>query len=189
MKKIISGIKKYYKLLFCYGIIGLGILLFIVVLIKQPIKKVINPLYDLDEMEVREVAFPFEQKINIEVDDLSGLWLYYEDDSLNEYVYEITLTDNEGKVYFYNKFDGYIPNIAYMGIGKLVDSKGMDMNLLIECENCKNVKMALENETEELKLATESYVNNNNIFYWHSILAIVLGLVLLPLAKEDKDER
>ena len=73
-----------------------------------------------------------------------------------------------------------------MGFGRIADSKGLDLNLLIECEECKNVKMSLDNDTKELKLATESYVSNNNIFYWHSILAIVLGMLLLPLAKKER---
>ena len=184
MKKIIEFIKKSYKLFICYGLITLGLLLFVAVLIIQPFKKVTTPLYELDKMEVQEVSFPIEQKIKIDVDDLSGLWLFYEDDSINDYVYEVTLTDNKGTLYFYNKFDGYIPNIAYMGIGRISDSKGLELNLLIECEECKNVKMSLDSTSKELKLATENYVNNNNIFYWHSILSIVLGLVLLPLANE-----
>ena len=72
-----------------------------------------------------------EQKIKISDNNLSGMWLYFEDDSINDYVYNITLIDNNGNKYFYHEFDGYIPNIVYMGFGRITDSKNMEMNLVI----------------------------------------------------------
>ena len=186
MKKILKKIINNWKFLFCYGLIGIGVLFFVVIFIKHPMKKVTNSLYDPKEMEVQKVSFPIKQKIKLENDNLSGFWLYFEDDSINEYIYNVTLTDSLGKKYFEHEFDGYVPNIIYMGLGIITDSKGMEMELIIECETCENVKLSYDKENETLKLASENYVSNNNIYYWHAIMAIVIGLVLLPLVKEDK---
>ena len=34
-----------------------------------------------------------------------------------------------------------------------------------------------------------NYYQKNNSFYWYSILSITIGLILLPLAKEENHEK
>lgn len=188
MKKNLKKIISNWKWLFCWSFICLGILLLIIVLIRQPMKKVITGLYSVEEVKKEEVNFPIKQKIKIDTDYLTGLWLYLDDYSLNNYNYKIELTDKEGKTYFKNNFNNYGSNIIYMGLGVIEDSLGMEFDLVITCDNCEDVFMATsldENGGRVLKLVKENYVRNN-IYYWHSIMAIAIGVVLLPIAKEEK---
>lgn len=186
-------IKDDWKLLFSLLMIGLGVLLFVVVLIKQPMKKGMTPLFnDGKEVLVKKVFFPIEQEITISADKLTGFWLYLDDDSINKYDYDVKLVDENDNIYFDNKFNDYKSNIIYMGIGLLENSVDKKLKLIIDCDSCNKVKMAvaLDNrDNEVLKLYEESYVDNSNIYYWHAFLSIVIGLVLLPLAKEERNEK
>lgn len=186
----VEKIKNNWKLLFSLGIIILGILLFSIVLIKQPMKKTSNVLYDSSEkIVIKKVDFPIVQKLKVDIDNLSGFWIYLEDYSLNDYKYDIKLIDKKGKKYFYNVFDNYESNIIYINLECINNSKNMEFDLVINCKKCNNVKMAIaidKKGNDTLKMMEEHYENNTRIYYWHSILAVIIGGILLLLAKGEK---
>ena len=80
-----------------------------------------------------------------------------------------------------------------------VDAGGeyVTFNLKIKCDECEDVKIAKSTAIDDsyivgdndntLKIYYEYYVYNNT-FYWYSIMAIVLGVILVPFAKEKHDE-
>lgn len=184
MNKLKNIIYKWKKL-FCWAWIGIGLLLLIIILVKKPMKKNIKMLsLPKEDIKIENVIFPIKQTINIDDNYLSGLWLYLEDDSINNYKYEIKIIDNTGQQYFYQKFNNYASNIIYMELGVIENSKGMDLELIINCDDCDNVKIGLLGEDKKLKLSTENYIKNN-IYYWYIIMFIIIGLVLLPLAREE----
>lgn len=193
--KIINYLKQKWKLLFCYLLILMGVLLILIVLIIRPIKKTTDYLYSQSEESIlTEVKFPLQEKIKISNNKLTSLWLVLGDDSINNYVYEITLTNPSGKVYYQNIYNNYNSNIIRMDLGIIEKSYNEDLTLTIDCEECKDIKVEtngtkkdsyiVENMDRTLKIYYDYYIENNT-FYWYSIMAIVIGLLLIPFAKEN----
>lgn len=189
-----------WKKLFCYLLIFLGILLFVVVLIVKPQKTNNTYLYDNTiEAEKKTATFPIVQHIKVSEDNVYGMFLYFGSDDINQYPYEIILKDVEGKEYFRHDFNlDYESNIVYMQIPVIKKSKGKEFVVTINCEECNNVKLGyrdsnekdnyIENSNKILGVSFNYYVENHN-FNWYSILSIVIGLILLPLAKEENHEK
>lgn len=200
LKKGKNYLLKHCKKLFCYLLIFLGILLFLVVLIIKPQKT--NNIYLHDntiETEKKTSTFPIVQHIKISEDNAYGMFLYFGSDDINQYPYKVTLKDIDGKEYFKHDFNlDYESNIVYMQIPLIKKSKGKEFIITIDCQECNNVELGyrepigkdiyIENDNEVLGMAI-SYYTKNNSFYWYSILSIVIGLVLLPLAKEEEHEQ
>lgn len=191
---------KYWKKLFCYLLIFLGILLFVVVLIVKPQKTNNAYLYDNTiESEKKTATFPIVQHIKVSEDNVYGMFLYFGSDDINQYPYEIILKDVEGKEYFRHDFNlDYESNIVYMQIPVIKKSKGKEFVVTINCEECNNVKLGyrdssekdnyIENSNKILGVSFNYYVKNNG-FYWYSLLSIIVGFILLPLSKEDSYEK
>lgn len=195
---IFNYLKEKWKLLFCYLLIFLGILLIVIVLIVKPIKKTTHYVYSQSEAsDITEMTFPLEEKITIHHDKLANIWIYLEDESINEYTYEIELTNSKDEVYFENRFENYNSNIINIGLGLLEESEGETFNLKIKCDECEDVKIAKSTAIDDsyivgdndntLKIYYQYYVYNNT-FYWYAIMAIVLGIIFIPFAKEKHDE-
>ena len=181
---IFNYLKEKWQLLFCYLLILLGVLLIVIVLIVKPIKKTSYYVYSQsDGSDMTEITFPLEEKITIHHDKLANIWIYLEDESINDYTYEVELINSKGEVCFKNIFENYKSNIININLGLI--------------EECENVKIATGTAIEDsyivgdndntLKIYYEYYVYNNT-FYWYSIMAIVLGVILVPFAKEKHDE-
>ena len=189
-----------WKKLFCYLLIFLGILLFVVVLIVKPQKTNNAYLYDNTiESEKKTATFPIVQHIKVSEDNVYGMFLYFGSDDINQYPYEIILKDVEGKEYFRHDFNlDYESNIVYMQIPVIKKSKGKEFVVTINCEECNNVKLGyrdssekdnyIENSNKILGVSFNYYVKNNG-FYWYSLLSIIVGFILLPLSKEDSYEK
>lgn len=200
MKKLL-WIKEHSKSLFCYLLIFASVLLALIVIIKKPMKLVTTYTYNTGvDVVLEKVTFPMEQDIKVNVDNLSAITIYPEDDSLNKYQYQVEITDEDDKQLFYHDFKDYNGDQMYFYFGIIPDSKNKILHVKINCDECKNVKMGigkslnketsiLENSGNTLKISMNNYSKNNS-FYWYSILAIVIALTLLPLARsEEKNEK
>lgn len=191
---------KNWKKLFCYLLIFLGILLFVVVLIVNPQKTNSIYLYDNTiEEEEKEATFPIVQHIKVSEDNVYGIFLYFGSDDINQYPYKITLKDIEGKEYFRHDFNlDYESNIVYMQFPTLKESSNKEFIVTVDCKECNNVKLGyressnnnsyIENDNKILGISFNYYVKNNG-FYWYSLLSIIVGFILLPLSKEDSYEK
>lgn len=197
-KKIINDIKKNWRLLFSYLLILLGILLIIIVLVVKPIKKTSDYVYSqAEESNISEVAFPLEESITIHHNKLANIWIYLDDESINDYTYEIELTDSKDKIYFQNKYEQYNSNIINIGLGLVEQTEEESFHLKIRCDECQGVHIAKSTAVDDsyivgdkdytLKIYYEYYVYNYT-FYWYAVMAIVLGMILIPFAKENLDE-
>jgi len=143
MNKIINYLKQKWKLLLCYLLISMGILLVLLVLIVKPIKKTTEYLYSQsEESNITEIKFPLKEKIKINNNKLTSLWLVLDDQSINNYNYEITLTNSLGKIYYKNIYNNYDSTIIRMDLGIIEDSSNDDFKLIIDCEECNDVKIA-----------------------------------------------
>lgn len=191
---------KCWKKLFCYLLIFLGILLFVVVLIVKPQKTNNTYLYDNTiESEKKTATFPIVQHIKVSEDNVYGMFLYFGSDDINQYPYKVTLKDIEGKKYFKHDFNlDYESNIVYMQFPLIKESKGKEFIITIDCSECDNVQLGyrdskektnyIENNDKVLGISFNYYVENHS-FNWYSILSIIIGLILLPLAKEENHEK
>ncbi len=191
---------KCWKELFCYLLIFLGILLFVVVLIVKPQKTNNAYLYDNTiESEKKTATFPIVQHIKVSEDNVYGMFLYFGSDDINQYPYKVTLKDIEGKKYFKHDFNlDYESNIVYMQFPLIKESKGKEFIITIDCSECDNVQLGyrdskektnyIENNDKVLGISFNYYVENHS-FNWYSILSIIIGLILLPLAKEENHEK
>ena len=191
---------KRWKELFCYLLIFLGILLFVVVLIAKPQKTNNAYLYDNTiESEKKIATFPIVQHIKVSEDNVYGMFLYFGSDDINQYPYKVTLKDIEGKKYFKHDFNlDYESNIVYMQFPLIKESKGKEFIITIDCSECDNVQLGyrdskektnyIENNDKVLGISFNYYVENHS-FNWYSILSIIIGLILLPLAKEENHEK
>ena len=146
IKKILEVVKKRGKVIFCYSLIVLAVVLVLVVLVVKPQKINNNFLYDtgtkLDDSLVVS-SFPIVQHIKIKQNKLYGMYLYLGSDDINKYPYTVELKDDSGKNYFSHKFNlDYESNIIYMGFPVIEDSYGKNFILSITCDKCENVQLA-----------------------------------------------
>ena len=202
IKKILEVVKVRRKVIFCYSLIVLSIVLVLLILVIKPQKMNNDFLYDtgtkFDESLVVS-RFPIVQHIKINHDKLYGIYLYLGSDDINKYPYTVELKDASGKKYFSHNFNlDYESNIIYMGFPVIEDSYGKDFILSITCDKCENVQLAYMNKSEEntyiednenkmLGIAIDYYTDNTS-YYWYSLLAIVIAITLLPLARSETNE-
>ena len=201
IKNLLKWIQKNLNSLFCYFLIFIAILLFAVVIIRKPMKLVTTYTYNTGvNLELKDVTFPIEQDIKVDVENLNAITIYPGDDSLNKFQYQVKLTDEYGKQYFYHDYKNYNSNFMYLYFGTIPDSKNKTLRLTINCYECKNVKMmigkslndatSLLGSSDDTLMISMNNDSRNNSFYWYSILAIVIALTLLPLARsEEKNEK
>lgn len=201
LQRIFYYIKRNWQKLFCYGLIMMGILLFMVVLIRKPYKSNNNLLYPNNIKGEKIVGtFPLKQHVKVKDDNLYGMYLYFGTNEINKFPYEVTLKDTSGKVYFKHKFNlDYEPNIVYMQFPLIKKSNNKEFVVTVDCESCNNVKLNylkkkkndsyIENVNDMTLRVSYDYYTKNNSYYWYSILSIVIGVTLLPLAKEEKYEK
>jgi hypothetical protein len=157
-------------------------------------------LYDTDsEIEIKEISFPFEQKVKVSTDNLSYLDFYLEDYSLDDYDYYLEIFDLEGNIYFSNNYSDYVSNIIQTNFGLIKDSNELELTMRIDCDECNNVSVAVAKSKDSntsivgledytMVISAVNYVRNTS-FYWYSILGIVIAFTLLPIAWGEKNEK
>lgn len=199
MEKILDVVKEKRKVIFCYSLIVLAIILVLIILVIKPQKINNTFLYDtgtkIDDALIVG-SFPIVQHIKIKQNKLYGMYLYLGSDDINKYPYTVELKDDNGKKYFSNKFNlDYESNIIYMVFPMIEDSSDKNFILSISCDKCENVQLAYMNKSEEdtyiednesktLGIAIDYYTNNTS-YYWYSLLTIVIAVTLLPLARSE----
>ena len=181
-------IKKHYKKIISYGLIVFGIIVLAVIFITRPTKVVFENLYNYSASPtLSKIKFPFSQDIHITKNNPSFIELRFEDDSINQYQYTITLTHGSD-VIFEHHYADEISNIVRFPVSD-ADLKIDDtVNLKIQCTNkCENAKIALYDADGEKRPKTLIAFQKQDIsFYWYGMFPIVVGLALLPLSKEKK---
>ncbi len=202
IKEILEILKKRSKVIFCYSLIVLAIVLVLLILVVKPQKINNDFLYDtgtkLDDSLVVS-SFPIVQHIKVKQNKLYGMYLYLGSDDINKYPYTVELKDDSGKKYFSHTFNlDYESNIIYMGFPVVENSYNKDFILSITCDECANVQLAYMNKGEKntyiegnrnktLGLTIDYYTNDTS-YYWYSLLAIVVAITLLPLARSETNE-
>ena len=199
MKKLVLKLKNNWKKTFCFCLVLGSILFLLILLIKQPMKKNTNYVYNTGiESEIIEVQFPLKQYIKVNSDYLTTFTIYLQDDSINQYDYQIELKDKDGKVYFQNHYIHYESNIIILDLGVVPDSSNQEFELNITCEECEGVKASIRESNDDstyiegtknqsLELSYDNY-SKNNTYYWYPLMAVFIAFTLYPLAKEEKHE-
>lgn len=200
MKLWFKKIFKNWSVLFCYALIGGGILFALAVFIFKPMK--INTSYSYEysnKVTLEKVNFPLIQHIRFYDDNLKALNIYFQDDSIKNYDYRVKLLDNQGNEYFNYEIINRNSDMVSLALDGISLEKNYDYLLKIECDDCVDVEMSVkdssdkytyldgyDNKTLEIRI---NYFSENNGFFWYSAMAIVIGLTLLPVARGNRDEK
>lgn len=189
---MIAKIKNNYKVYILYFLILIALLFALVVFISKPMKLKVSSVYQEDAKFVKnKISFPLEQEIVVNDNNLSGVYIYFGDDSINSYNYQVSLKDGDN-VLFENDYKDYKSNILFLGFELQKVVNGKKLQLSIQCKDCDEVyadvvnNSSTVNKSQLLKISTVNYVRQYN-YYWYSIMLIVFCLTLLPLAKEESE--
>ena len=181
-------IKKHFQKIIAYGLIILGVIAFILVLIVQPPKLVLKDSYDYQGTpSLSHVSFPLSYDVQIMSDDASFIQLIFGDDSINEYSYTITVSNDEEKVFEYT-YEDEPSNIIRLPLHENPPKKGDTISIDITCNDCaKDAKIYLYDvDGKQLPRLTEGYYKKDFTYYWYGAFLIAVGLTLIPLIKEKK---
>lgn len=187
------------KILFCYVILFVSIFLFCVILIKKPTKNLSLYLYNTGkDIDSSVISFPYEQNIFVDSKNISSVTIsLFDSMDINNYNYKIYLVDKNNNTIFFHDFVDYDSPIIYMYFGDRYDLYNSNLKLKIECDDCNNVKMATGSSLDKNK--NYSTIKDNKILptvvgvkkfnsrlFWYPIFGVIIFLILIVLAKEDK---
>ena len=181
-------IKQHYKKIISIGLIIFGLIILIIIIVVRPTKTIFKEVYNYNQPPtLTNIDFPFSQDIQISSSDLSFLEIRFEDDSINQYQYTITITHNSDILFEHTYIDEK-SNIIRLPL----DTKNLKNNDIITFNincltSCKNAKINLY-ETEDGKhpKVLLVYHKSDISLFWYSIFPIALGLTLIPLSGEKK---
>lgn len=186
LKRSPKLIKNYGAKIISYGLIILGIILLIAIAIIRPIKSFPKDAFDYPQNpELTTFSSPFSQSITITGSRPSYIEFRFEDDSIERHPYAVTLTHNSKTIFEYE----YAGDDTFRIPIDDKDLKSDDtVDLEIKClDSCKDVKINLYDVDGEKhpKILVASSGQDISL-YWYGVFAIVVGLTLLPLSKEQK---
>lgn len=198
MKNNIKKVFNNWKKIFCFSMLFLSFLLAFVILIKKPMKVSAMDMYDSSqEVVTKKITFPIEQDIHVDVDNISAITIYPGETNLNDFQYQIELTDEDGDSYFSHDYQDYKGNFMYLFFGKIPNSKGKTLHLKITCEDGQEQDVFMDvarsqkngtniiNDSDNTLKITMNYYTRNYGYFWYSMLGIAIALILFPLAKEE----
>lgn len=199
-KIIINNLKKYFPRVFCYFLFLFSIFLFIVIFLKKPQKNVTSYVYNTSyDIYKQKISFPYEQYIYIDVDNVNAVTLLIDDAlEINKYKYSITLLNENNKKLFFHEFEKYNSSYMYMYFGNQKNSLNKKYKMIIDCPECQNIEMYVgtplkketvaNNDSFTLPITLNSQ-NFNSRLFWYPIFGFLLGVILYPLTKEEKNEK
>ena len=198
MNKIKKNIKKNFKLYFCYGLISFSFLILLVIFIYKPMKLSSNYVYNTGS-EGREiiVKFPLIQKLEVDVDNLNSININYFNSNINDFSYNVEILSSNKEVIKSFVFENYGSTILNLPIADLKLNKNDIIYIKFNCNNCENVNLniseTLNNNTylneylNQTLIITLDYYTKQNLYYWYFGMCLVIGLILLPFAKEESN--
>ena len=181
------SLKRIISLMFILSIVFL-----IFVFIKNPHKIISKSIYDESEsVAIKDVSFPIVQNIKLNKDLMQKITIYFDDDSINNYNYSIKIYDVKNNIVFEQKYTDYESNIVLIDARKL--KKNKNYKLIIDCDDCENVKMAIgksvnknniieSSKNDSLKMKIDNY-EKNFLYYYIPIFIIFLMIVIILLSK------
>ena len=181
------SLKRIISLMFILSIVFL-----IFVFIKNPHKIISKSIYDESEsVAIKDVSFPIVQNIKLNKDLMQKITIYFDDDSINNYNYSIKIYDVKNNIVFEQKYTDYESNIVLIDARKL--KKNKNYKLIIDCDDCENVKMAIgksvnknniieKKKNDSLKMKIDNY-EKNFLYYYIPIFIIFLMIVIILLSK------
>ena len=176
-------------------LIFLSILFMIFIFIKSPKKNVNTSIFNANyKTDIENVHFPIQQNILLDKQGMGIITLYLGDSSINEFDYNIKVTDKYQNVIFNHSYNNYESDIILIDAGRLKSNKAY--RLEIDCDKCENVKMDIgksidsNNRIDKTKnKSLKIYINNiesEKNYYWYPLMAISICLILLPLSRSKK---
>ena len=181
-------VKKHYKKIISYGLVVFGIMILAAIFIIRPSRIIFKEIYNYPATpEISKINFPLLETITIDNPDLSFIELRFEDESINQYQYKITLA-HDSETLFEHQYANEISNIIRMPISNENLASGDKIQLKLQCvDHCENAKIAMYDIDGEKhpKILTASYKPDIS-FYWYGFFPIVVGLTLLPFSKEKE---
>lgn len=199
MNKLLEKAKKNWRVYFCYLLILSGILFALAIVIFKPMKINTSYYYEYkNKITLENVTFPVLQHIRFQENNLKALNVYFNDISINDFSYMVSLIDNNGNEYYSKEFSEYKDSGFTIPLDNLLLNKNNDYILRIDCSDCNDVKMSIKEASNEFTYLdgfnnksleiTANYFSRNYGFYWYSAMMIVIGLTLLPTAKDNKTD-
>lgn len=181
-------IKKNHKKIVSYTLIILGIIALIIIAIIRPIKPFPKEIYNYNlSPKLSEINSSLAQNITIPDSNPAFLELRFEDDSINQYSYTITLAHNS-EIIFEHLYNNEQSNIIRIPTSEVNLQKDDVVNLEINCiDSCKNAKINLYDIDGKLypKILIAYYKQDISL-YWYGVFLITVGFTLLPLSKESR---
>lgn len=188
MNKILRFYKNISVKKIIYLMLIISTLFLIFVFIKKPHKLVSDELYDKNQnIIIKKVSFPIQQKIKLKQNLINLITIYFDDDSINNYDYNIKIYNENEEILFEQKYKDYESNLVLIDTRNL--KKNINYKLEIDCESCGDVKIAIgksinknnrieTSKNESLKIKVD-YYEDNNIYYIIPIIIIVLSIIIL----------
>lgn len=200
MKKKLKLIRINIKILFCFSLLFLAFLLFIAIIVVKPQKLATFNLYNVEgKTSIKSFSNKIEQYIYSDVDKIQAFHVYLDDDSITKCDFHIEITDENKKSYFSQDVSDYNTNVLYLNIGEIYNTKNKIFKLVISTDDCSTLKAVvgtsvnkknhlagLNNKT--LKITVDSFEKNNS-YYWYCFVLIAISLLLMPLARSEKNEK
>lgn len=197
MNNLLVKLKKDWRVYFCYLLVLGGILFALAIVIFKPMKINTSYYYEYkNKITLESINFPVLQHIRFQDDNLKTLNIYFNDMSINDFSYKISLVDEIGNEYFSNSFDSNNEKWATILLDNVSLKKDYDYVLRIDCPDCRDVSISMKEASNEFTYLegfdnksleiTTNYFSRNYGFYWYSAMMIVIGLTLLPTAKDNK---
>lgn len=186
-----------YKLLFCVVLflIALAFLFAIVVFNPQKINKIV--LYDSsNEGVIGHSNGNIIHNIYPRVNNIVGLSVYLDDDSIIGCDFKINFYDENGNNYFSSLAHNYQSNILDLKLKKIKESSHKKFKLEINLINCDSINYKTmpivnngthisNNSTKTMKISV-SYLTKNDSYYWYIMMIIAFAFALLPLSRSKK---
>ncbi len=191
-------IRKYnFRLLFCIFLLLFAFAFLFAIVIIKPKKTNTLSLYDTTSEGINSYSNKeIIHNISPKVDNVVGLLVYFDDNSIIGCDFKINVSDQDGKNYFSHMVKNYQSNILDLKLGYIKDSSNKNFIMKLSLINCDKVKYkttsTLNNETylmnnrnKTMKI-TVSYLTKNNSYYWYIAMLIACAFVLLPLSRSEK---
>lgn len=203
----IYNVLKNWKLLFCYLLFIFSILFSVLVFIIKPVTPKSYYPYIYSKRNFETVQFPIVQHFDVSNNQLKYIHIFLSDksiidNSINQYDYEVSVLDNNGKLYYKKLYHDYSLDTIDIMLDEIPNSNVKNMMFEIKCDQCNDVFMSFKKTNNKKNNYVDSrdddnilefnliYMVPNNSYYWYTLVGIVLSLMLYPLAKEDmKNEK
>ncbi|MBR2833495.1 MAG: hypothetical protein IKE75_03585 [Bacilli bacterium] len=188
--------KSHWQLLFCFSLIVVAFILFLIIFIKKPRKSFTEPLYKNNDLVENVNLTSIKQHIYPKKNNISAFRVELDKISEKSCNLNIKISDEKGNTYFDQYVENYSDNSLYLYIGELKDAVSKRFELTVDIDSCSSIKVPLvqkynkdtylENYSKKsLKISIDTSKVNTS-YGWYPLMILSIALLLFPLARRKK---